>query len=80
MTNFPKNGLFSLGLTKSKGPKGLQLEVGARRAPKFLVFNIFYGQLFMLGSISARVLINRSVRACELGKLLLLRVSVTMVK
>ena len=27
-----------------------------------------------LGSISARVLINQSVKACELGKLLLLRV------
>ena len=26
--------------TKSRGPKGLQLEVGARRAPRLLVFNI----------------------------------------
>ena len=26
--------------TKSRGPKGLQLEVGARRAPKLLVENI----------------------------------------
>ena len=32
-----------------------------------------------LGSISARVLINQPVRACELGKLLLLGVSGTMV-
>ena len=27
--------------TKSRGPKGLQLEVGARRAPRLLVFNIW---------------------------------------
>ena len=26
---------------KSRGPKGLELEVGARRAPKLLVGNIF---------------------------------------
>ena len=26
--------------TKSRGPKGLQLEVGARRAPRLLVCNI----------------------------------------
>ena len=32
-----------------------------------------------LGSISARVLINQSVRACDLGKLLLLGVNSTMV-
>ena len=28
--------------TKSRGPKGLQLEVGARRAPKLLVFSYFW--------------------------------------
>ena len=27
--------------TKSRGPKGLQLEVGARRAPRLLVSNMF---------------------------------------
>ena len=27
---------------KSRGPKGLKLEVGARRAPKLLVFLYFY--------------------------------------
>ena len=29
------------GRTKSRGPKGLQLEVGARRAPRLLVLRIF---------------------------------------
>ena len=28
--------------TKSRGPKGLQLEVGARRAPRLLVLHMFY--------------------------------------
>ena len=28
--------------TNSRGPKGLQLEVGARRAPRLLVFKYFY--------------------------------------
>ena len=28
--------------TKSRGPKGLQLEVGARRAPRLLVFDICF--------------------------------------
>ena len=39
--------------TKSRGPKGLQLEVGARRAPRLLVANICFGvpkAWFTLGS------------------------------
>ena len=31
--------------TKSRGPRGLQLEVGARRAPRLLVFYILYSCL-----------------------------------
>ena len=34
----------------------------------------------LIGSISARVLSNQSVRACDLGSFLLLGVSGTMVK
>ena len=31
---------------KSRGPKGLELEVGARRAPKLLVIYILYTSMF----------------------------------
>ena len=37
---------------KSRGPKGLKLEVGARRAPKLLVFNI---SIFLFGSTHCSV-------------------------
>ena len=37
---------------KSRGPKGLELEVGARRAPKLLVFfNILFLQVFHASAI-----------------------------
>ena len=46
----------------------------------FFVFDLAsYHHYQELGSISARVLANQSVRACELGYLLLLGVSGTMV-
>ena len=41
-------------------------------------FSITFWNQQELGSISARVLINQSVRACDLGKLLLLGVSGTI--
>ena len=37
--------------TKSRGPKGLQLEVGARRAPILLVLNVFHDGLTSCGLI-----------------------------
>ena len=43
-------------MTKSRGPKGLQLEVGARRAPRLLVLNIslilFIGHIYLLLKIA----------------------------
>ena len=42
--------------TKSKGPKGLQLEVGARRAPKLLVCFIFVSYLILPAICFERVM------------------------
>ena len=36
---------------KSRGPKGLELEVGARRAPKLLVLSYFLHFLFPQNSV-----------------------------
>ena len=45
MTGFSEKYEFLARRTKSRGPKGLQLEVGARRAPKLLVCTyLFLGQ------------------------------------
>ena len=33
--------------TKSRGPKGLQIEVGARRAPRLLVYIYIYMDRFL---------------------------------
>ena len=43
---------------KSRGPKGLQLEVGARRAPKLLVFHYFQSILLNFFASNLTKIVN----------------------